>query len=70
MEQAVLEQVAASEYARLWRDVWGEPVSYDTEDEVVANYARIGATPTFGTLTMDSISPPARVLSQLTALMW
>jgi cytochrome c peroxidase len=40
--QAVLEQVAASKYARLWRDVWGEPVSYDTADEVVANYARIG----------------------------
>jgi cytochrome c peroxidase len=41
-KQAVLEQVAASKYAKLWEEVWGEPISYDTSAEVETNYDRIG----------------------------
>lgn len=41
-KQAVLEQVAASKYAKLWGEVWGEPISYDTSAEVETNYDRIG----------------------------
>ena len=40
--QAVLEQVAASKYASLWEAVWGEPISYDTPDDIEVNYDRIG----------------------------
>jgi cytochrome c peroxidase len=41
-KQAVLEQVAASKYADLWEAVWGEPINYDTPEEIEANYDRIG----------------------------
>ena len=41
-KQAVLEQVAASKYAYLWEVVWGEPVSYETNEDVDKNYDRIG----------------------------
>jgi cytochrome c peroxidase len=41
-KQAVLEKVAASKYADLWEMVWGEPVSYDTPEDIEANYDRIG----------------------------
>jgi cytochrome c peroxidase len=41
-KQAVLEQVAASKYAKLWEAVWGEPIRYDTEDNIEINYDRIG----------------------------
>ena len=41
-KQAVLEQVAASAYAPLWEEVWGEPVSFETEEEIELNYNRIG----------------------------
>jgi cytochrome c peroxidase len=39
---AVLKQIAKSKYARLWRSVWGEPVSYGTPEEVELNYNRVG----------------------------
>jgi cytochrome c peroxidase len=41
-KQAVLEQIAASEYAELWEDVWGEPISVETEADVELNYNRVG----------------------------
>jgi cytochrome c peroxidase len=41
-KQAVLEQVASSQYAWLWEVVWGEPISYETETEIEENYDRIG----------------------------
>jgi cytochrome c peroxidase len=41
-KQAVLEQVAASQYAALWEEVWGEPISVETEEDVEKNYDRIG----------------------------
>jgi cytochrome c peroxidase len=41
-KQAVLEQVAASKYADLWEAVWGEPISYETPEDVEKNYDRIG----------------------------
>jgi cytochrome c peroxidase len=42
-KQAVLEQVASSQYAWLWVEVWPcEPISYETEEEIKLNYNRIG----------------------------
>ena len=42
-KQAVLEQVASSQYAWLWEEVWpGEPISYENETEIEENYDRIG----------------------------
>jgi cytochrome c peroxidase len=41
-KQAVLEQVAASKSAPLWEEVWGEPISYDTPEDIDKNYDRIG----------------------------
>jgi cytochrome c peroxidase len=39
---AVLEQVASSKYAALWKIVWGEPISYGTQADIEKNYDRIG----------------------------
>ncbi len=41
-KQAVLEQVADSKYARLWEEVWGEPISYENPEDIEMNYDRIG----------------------------
>ncbi len=41
-KMAVLQQVASSKYADLWKSVWGEPVRYDSEAEIHKNYNRIG----------------------------
>lgn len=41
-KQAVLEKVAASKYTTLWEEVWGEPVSYGTPEEIERDYDRIG----------------------------
>jgi cytochrome c peroxidase len=41
-KKAVLEQVAASKYADLWEEVWGEPISYETDADIAENYDRIG----------------------------
>lgn len=39
---AVLKQVAKAKYANLWEEVWGDPLSYDTDGEIILNYHRIG----------------------------
>ncbi|PLX80405.1 MAG: cytochrome C [Desulfuromonas sp.] len=41
-KKAVLEQIEAAEYAPLWVDVWGEPVSYETDADIEMNYDRVG----------------------------
>lgn len=41
-KQVVLEKVAASKYADLWEQVWGEPISYATPADIEMNYDRIG----------------------------
>jgi cytochrome c peroxidase len=41
-KEAVVRTVAASKYAGLWEEVWGEPISYDTPAHVDQNYDRIG----------------------------
>jgi cytochrome c peroxidase len=43
-KQAVLEQVASSKYADLWEQVWGEPISIETQEDIEENYDRIGLT--------------------------
>jgi len=43
-KQDVLEQIAKSKYADLWEAVWGEPISYETDDEINENYDRVGLT--------------------------
>jgi cytochrome c peroxidase len=39
---AVLRQVAKSKYAWLWPVVWGEPLSFATDQEIEKNYDRVG----------------------------
>jgi cytochrome c peroxidase len=39
--RSVLEKIAASKYAWLWEEVWGEPISLDPAD-VAMNYDRVG----------------------------
>ena len=41
-KQAVLEQIAKSQYSDLWEEVWGEPVSVETPEEIEQNYNRVG----------------------------
>jgi cytochrome c peroxidase len=41
-KQVVLEKIASSKYADLWEVVWGEPISWETEEDVEKNYDRIG----------------------------
>ena len=41
-KMAVLEQVASSKYAKLWEEVWGDPISYGTPEDIALNYDRIG----------------------------
>lgn len=41
-KEAVLIQVANSDYADLWEVVWGEPISYETEEDIQENYDRVG----------------------------
>ncbi len=41
-KQAVLMQIAESQYAGLWEAVWGEPIAYETQAEIDQNYDRIG----------------------------
>jgi cytochrome c peroxidase len=40
--QAVLEQIAGSKYADLWEVVWGDPIRYDTPEDIETNYSRVG----------------------------
>ena len=39
---AVVQKVAGSKYAGLWAEVWGDPISFDTPNDVAVNYDRIG----------------------------
>jgi cytochrome c peroxidase len=39
---AVLEQIAAANYAPLWEVVWGAPLAYSTPAEIDMNYDRVG----------------------------
>jgi cytochrome c peroxidase len=41
-KQAVLEQIASSQYAGLWEIVWGEPISWETPEDTEKNYDRVG----------------------------
>jgi cytochrome c peroxidase len=41
-KMAVLEIVASSKYASLWREVWGEPIKYDSPAAIDMNYDRVG----------------------------
>ena len=34
--------VAASKYTGLWEEVWGEPVQYETPEQIEENYDRVG----------------------------
>jgi cytochrome c peroxidase len=40
--QAVLEKIAASKYASLWTQVWGEPIRTDSPANIEMNYGRVG----------------------------
>jgi cytochrome c peroxidase len=40
--EAVLKQIAKSKYAELWKAVWGYPISYASDADVVQNYKRVG----------------------------
>jgi cytochrome c peroxidase len=41
-KEAVLVQVAKSKYAKLWEEVWNEPISVETPSDVDKNFDRIG----------------------------
>jgi cytochrome c peroxidase len=41
-KKAVLETIAGAPYADLWEAVWGEPISYETPQDIDENYDRIG----------------------------
>lgn len=41
-KQAVLKQIAKSKYADLWVEVWGAPISYESPDDILLNYNRVG----------------------------
>ena len=41
-KQHVLMQIAGSKYTGLWEDVWGEPITYNTPEEINTNYNRVG----------------------------
>jgi cytochrome c peroxidase len=41
-KDAVIEQIASSKYADLWEVVWGEPISFETPEEIEKNYDRVG----------------------------
>jgi len=43
-KQAVLEQIAGSRYVYLWEIVWGEPIRFETQDDIELNYDRVGLT--------------------------
>ena len=42
-KRAVLEQIASSSYAKLWEEVFGEPISFETEEDIEENYGRVGS---------------------------
>lgn len=40
--KTVLEKISGAKYISLWEKVWGEPLAFETEIEVVKNYDRVG----------------------------
>ncbi len=40
--EAVLMKIAASKYAGLWEEAWGDPIGYGNDVEIKMNYDRIG----------------------------
>jgi cytochrome c peroxidase len=40
--EAVLKQIAEGKYADLWEQVWDEPISYYSPEDVAKNYDRVG----------------------------
>jgi len=40
----VLKQIAKSDYASLWTQVWGEPINYSTPEHIEDNYNKLGIT--------------------------
>jgi len=41
-KEAVIRIIADSKYVDLWEAVWGTPISYATDEEIDANYDRVG----------------------------
>ena len=38
----VLKKIAKAKYAGMWETVWGEPLMYDTPEQIESNYDRVG----------------------------
>ena len=43
-KKTVLEIISKAQYADDWEAVWGEPLAYDTDEEIEENYDRLGLT--------------------------
>ncbi|MCO6490472.1 MAG: T9SS type A sorting domain-containing protein [Phaeodactylibacter sp.] len=41
-KKAVLQKIAASNYAWMWQPVWGTPLQYSTQAQIDMNYDRVG----------------------------
>jgi cytochrome c peroxidase len=41
-KESVLKQIAGSGYASLWANVWDEPISFETPEQITKNYDRVG----------------------------
>jgi len=41
-KESVLKQVAKAKYAKLWEEVWGEPIRFETPMDIDKNFDRIG----------------------------
>lgn len=41
-KKTVLKKIAESNYASIWKDVWGEELKYSTKEEIDLNYDRVG----------------------------
>ena len=41
-KEAVLRQIVESKYADLWEEVWGEPIGFDTPEDIAMSYDRVG----------------------------
>ena len=41
-KETVLQKISTSKYSALWEEVWGEPLSFSTNEDIAANYDRVG----------------------------
>jgi cytochrome c peroxidase len=41
-KESVLQEIAKSRYALLWKEVWGSPITLDTREAIDLNYDRVG----------------------------